>query len=62
LSAAGQKDTEANPSRQAADGWLCELTLDERAPVNDPEMLQSATQQEQEKVKNRCQVPADFRK
>lgn len=44
LSAAGQADTETDPSSQAADGWLCELTLDEQAAVDGPEMLQSATQ------------------
>ena len=44
LSAASQADTEQELSSQVPDGWLCELTLDERAAVDGPGMLQSATQ------------------
>jgi hypothetical protein len=44
LSAAGQAGTKTEPFGQAADGWLCELTLDEQAAVDGPRMLQSATQ------------------
>jgi hypothetical protein len=44
LSAAGQANQEQELSSQASDGWLCELTLDERAAVDGPGMLPSATQ------------------
>jgi len=44
LSATGTAETNTNPLSSAPDGWLCELTLDERAAVDAPEMVASATQ------------------
>jgi hypothetical protein len=55
LSAAGQADTD--PSSQAADGWLCELTLDEQAAVDGPGMLQSATQR---RASDKGLIPGSF--
>jgi hypothetical protein len=43
LSATDTAPTNADRCKQAPDGWLCNLTLDERAAVDAAGMLQSAT-------------------
>ena len=40
---AQQGATDLVPIGEAPDGWMCELTLDQRAPLNDPRWLTSAS-------------------
>jgi hypothetical protein len=40
---AARGDSKPAPVSNLPDGWLCELTLDERAPLNDPRWFSSAS-------------------
>jgi hypothetical protein len=40
---APQGTTDSGPVDEAPDGWMCELTLDEGAPLDDPRWLTSAS-------------------